>query len=206
MKFYSDVKYFENDELGGGIHVCTTEYKLLLNLNDIFDLLDLEKPLRRRWKSNIEFDDINFKRNNIGVYESFVDTETTNALLNLYGKEIMKNIKRKNSVERQILLILNEYGDTNIHIEYGDGSDLAYEFALDTLKTWSEFHGNELYDVIKTIEEYPYKKKPRPLGNLYQFDIESKKEEPKFKSYDELLNEVMDELKNQKQSNNTINN
>lgn len=176
MKFYSEIKYFENSVLGGGIHVCTTEFKVLFNLNDLFELLALSKPLRKRWKEQVGYDTISFKRNGRSVYEPFVYTDDANFILSLYGKNIKDQMMRKLEVEYQLTNIIKEYGDENKLSEYGfgDGDDLSYEFAIQNLKEYSQMHDNVLDHMIAVIEKYPYKKYNR-LNSTMQFDLESER-------------------------------
>ncbi len=192
MKFYSDVKYFENEVLGGGIHVCTTEFRVMFNLNDIFELLQLEKPKRNRWKDQIDFDNVNFERNGRKVYEAFVNQQNAAFILNLYGKEIKDQLMRKAEIEYQIKNILKEYGNENIYEGFGDGEDLAYEFAIESLKMLSKMNDNAFDDLIYTVEMYPYRKYNHQR-TLMQFDLEPEKEDH-VPTYEEIVEQVRKEL------------
>ena len=198
---YSEVKYDYSMTLGGCMHTCTTFNEVLFNLNDLFNLLMINDRKIKIWKTKInDFDknNVNFERDGRKTCETFVNSETVSFIINLYRNDLYEQIARTESIDYFIDTILQDYGKNKD--EYYEGcDDLSYQYALTSLKQFSESHDDELKGIVNIFENYTncmtgknhIAKFKTPMSEFHE-----KKEQERKLTLDYLINKVKEESDN----------
>ena len=198
---YSEVKYDYSMTLGGCMHTCTTFNEVLFNLNDLFNLLNLSKDVCNRYKKKIDVNDknnVNFERDGCKTCETFINIKAVSFIINLYRKDLCKQLVRTESIDYFIDMILQDYGKNKD--EYYEGyDDLSYQYALESLKQFSESHDDELMGIVNIFENYTncmtgknhIAKFKTPMSEFHE-----KKEQERKLTLDYLINKVKEESGN----------
>jgi hypothetical protein len=118
--------------------------------------------------------------------------------MNLYGDDILNQIRISNSVDYFIGDILQDYGkykDEN----YEGCDDLSYQYALESLRQFSASHDDKLDSIIGIFENYTncmtgknhIAKFKTPMSEFHE-----KKEQERKLTLDYLINKVKEESDN----------